>query len=225
MGGTALRKIFGLNRMSEDLDFVVPKTPDSEILGDSIVKYFNSKEFYDIDFKIQEGELIFRLTLKFEILFKLGLSGHKDEKLYVKIEFKEDTHKYPIERTIVNLDGLNMTISHFDLPTLMAGKILACLDRVWKKGGTSVNIKGRDYYDLIWYMEKGIVPNEKKLINENEKYNSSFVWKSLDKKIDSINPEDLKIDLSNYIVEGNVFISDWCELFKERYKKLRKNNK
>ena len=45
----------------------------------------------------------------------------------------------------------------------MATKIRAILFRKWEKtdkqGKTTVKVKGRDYFDLLWYLQKGIQPN------------------------------------------------------------------
>ena len=45
----------------------------------------------------------------------------------------------------------------------MATKIRAILFRKWEKtdkqGNTTVKVKGRDYFDLLWYLQKGIEPN------------------------------------------------------------------
>jgi hypothetical protein len=45
----------------------------------------------------------------------------------------------------------------------MATKIRAILFRKWEKtdkqGNITVKVKGRDYYDLLWYLQKGIQPN------------------------------------------------------------------
>jgi len=56
-----------------------------------------------------------------------------------------------------------MLIKTFDLPTLMSTKIMAIFHRKWEKtdkcGKTLVKVKGRDYFDLMWYLGKDIIPN------------------------------------------------------------------
>jgi hypothetical protein len=50
-----------------------------------------------------------------------------------------------------------------DMETLMSTKVRAILYRKWEKtdkqGNTTVKVKGRDYFDLLWYLQKGIKPN------------------------------------------------------------------
>ncbi len=45
----------------------------------------------------------------------------------------------------------------------MSTKVRAILYRKWEKtdkqGNTTVKVKGRDYFDLLWYLQKGIKPN------------------------------------------------------------------
>jgi hypothetical protein len=41
-----------------------------------------------------------------------------------------------------------------DLPSLFAGKLHAVLCRGWKS-----RIKGRDFYDFVWYVGRNIAPN------------------------------------------------------------------
>ena len=40
----------------------------------------------------------------------------------------------------------SVRVRHHDRPSLLAGKLLAVLNRPWPKG--------RDYYDLLWYLEQ-----------------------------------------------------------------------
>jgi len=86
IGGSALRKLYKLNRFSEDLDFSVFEKVDYQLLGESVVNYFHKQNFDLIDYAVQESKLVSRLTLKFAILKELGLSQLEGEKLHVKIE-------------------------------------------------------------------------------------------------------------------------------------------
>ncbi len=47
----------------------------------------------------------------------------------------------------------------------MAGKMLACLERNFQKG-EGATIKGRDFYDLLWFMQQKIQPLEEKLAKD-----------------------------------------------------------
>jgi hypothetical protein len=45
----------------------------------------------------------------------------------------------------------------------MSSKIRAILYRKWEKtdkqGNITMKVKGRDYFDLLWYLQQGIQPN------------------------------------------------------------------
>lgn len=98
----------------------------------------------------------------------------------------------------------------------MAGKIKACLDRTYLKGNSGVMIKGRDYYDLIWYMEQGVRPNENVLLDANPEYTIQNVFKALDEKVEKITKDDLFVDLKTFF-EDTKAIEIWCENFHELY--------
>jgi predicted nucleotidyltransferase component of viral defense system len=96
-GGSSLRNIYGLERFSEDLDFENPLNIDVNILPPIVEEYFNSIDFDRVECKTQRSENVFRNTVKFEIANEIGLSGHKNEKIHVKIEVNTDPVKeYPI---------------------------------------------------------------------------------------------------------------------------------
>lgn len=221
VGGTALRKLYNLNKMSEDLDFESEAKVNLKELGVFIENYFKGIDLDFVDFSTQTSDNLYRLTVKFKVLYTIGFADIPSGKLHVKIEItKTDGEEYPVELTPLNIEGLSTVVKHYDLPTMMSGKMLACLSRIWEKGDTGIKIKGRDYYDLIWYMEKKIVPNEKRLLAKSEKYTIKGAFKLLDKKVSKISSFDLHEDLRNYFID-KVFIKTWCENFHEFYKRFR----
>src|SRR3989344_7691830 len=83
-GGTCLRKVYGLDRMSEDLDFETLEDINlHEFSNDA--KLFFSKElkFKDISSSVQVSNKISRITFKFNILKEVGLSSLDSENLHV----------------------------------------------------------------------------------------------------------------------------------------------
>lgn len=219
IGGTALRKLHGLNRVSEDLDFVTENEIDYEKLAKVTIDYFSSIDLPNVSFSIQHGKNVSRLTIKFAILKEIGLSNLATEKLHVKIETTQSTILEDVMVVPITLSNNPMIIHTFNLNILMAGKMAACLNRVWKKGGTTITIKGRDYYDLLWYMGKGIHPNTKYLkIYTN--MGTEEVFKAIDSKISQIKPADLFADLRFFFEDSN-YIKNWCENFHKMYAQLR----
>ena len=77
------------------------------------------------------------------LLAEAGLSGHARQNLSVKLEIDiRPPAGAKIQRTLVTRH-FTFVISHYDLPSLMAGKLHALLTRGYPKG--------RDWFDLIWY--------------------------------------------------------------------------
>lgn len=219
VGGTALRKLYNLPRFSEDLDFSVGREINYQELGQDIIKYFHSIDFNVVDFSIQKSINVNRLLVRFEISNQIGLSDNSTEKIHIKIETTKDKI-YRTELFDQTLSNIPMVITSYPLQTLMTGKILACINRVYLKGKTGITIKGRDYYDLLWYMQKQIIPNEQKLLDSNSEYNLNYVFKLIDERVEKIKISDLKLDLLTLFEDIN-YIKKWCENFHEFYKRYR----
>lgn len=200
-GGSALRHCYGLNRLSEDLDFVnTGANIDFEKAAKGLAVFFDKKYSLKIDTKIQK----FRILLKFPILKELGMSKHSESKtLYLKIEIFEKFNfckKYNVEKIPVFKFGEAVIVNTFDLPTLMATKIRAVLNRKWEKisktGEILAVVKGRDYYDLMWYFQKGINPNLDCIESIGDKKELKDKLKTAILKIDS---KSIKYDLDALI--------------------------
>jgi predicted nucleotidyltransferase component of viral defense system len=160
-GGTCLRRCFGLNRLSEDLDFDLETPVDSKILKKGLDDYFRLTYLYrDLDISLlQQGK---QILLKFPVLKELNLaSGSESDLLYVKIDLSPVTSKiYQKYTTLNNTNNFNYIVTHYDLPSLMANKIVAILSRNRFQGKDNLEIiKGRDYFDLLWFLEKKVKPN------------------------------------------------------------------
>ena len=217
-GGTCLRVCFGLNRMSEDVDFETTRRFDKEQLARDIETHFKKKILYDPLRVHSPGRGVNRVALRFPVLRELGLSTHESENLIVKIEVNRTDHDYPTELKTISRDRFSLVVRHYDLPTLMAGKMLACLDRVWERSG--VKVKGRDYYDLLWYMQKGVRPNGQRLSDSPRKYTVEEAFREIREKVERISPADLLADLRP-LFENTEFTARWVESFKEQFANLR----
>ncbi len=153
VGGTALRILFDLRRFSEDLNFSSLPGQDFDIekLNTQLRKSF---PLYGLPLEttLKTERNVKSILLKFPGLLKeLGLSPLASQKLSIKLDV--DTNPpdgSQSVRTIVNKIYL-LNIVHYDLASLYAGKLSACFFRTY--------VKGRDFYDFIWYMGKRIKPN------------------------------------------------------------------
>jgi predicted nucleotidyltransferase component of viral defense system len=218
-GGTCLHIIYELNRLSEDIDLDNSQGIGLDHFGDDLLDYFQQHWSYqEISLRCQESEKgIVRLTLRFPVLYELGLSPHRDEMLHLKVEISQHPQSAIIQQTPVIHFGRSFVPSHFSLETMMAGKILACLERSFQVGSTGIAIKGRDFYDLLWFMQQRIQPLEQKLERDgNETYTVQSAMLALKEQVDRIKSRDLEIDLLP-LFEKRTFIDAWITSFHNNF--------
>ena len=162
VGGTALRFLYGLRRFSEDLDFslISEKGYKFDIFLKKVA-YDLEKAGFSIDIKKNALGSIQLAMLKFnELLYLLGLSNQKGQKLSIRIEVDSNPPRgWNTELSLVSKHFV-FTVTHFDIPSLYATKLHACFFRKYTKG--------RDFYDLIWYLGKNLNPNFELLNNAIE---------------------------------------------------------
>jgi predicted nucleotidyltransferase component of viral defense system len=218
-GGTCLHVVYGLNRLSEDLDFDNQTHLDLTQLTDNLAQYFQkSFRYSEASAKVQRGEGgILRVTVKFPVLNDLGLSPHASEALHLKVEVSDHEQVAIIQHTPVLVYGRSLVAAHFSLETMMAGKMLACLERNFERGRSGVQIKGRDFYDLLWFMQQRIQPLQEKLAHDGQQiYTIESAMLALQEKVALIKIRDLAIDLLP-MFESRQFIETWLDSFHENF--------
>ncbi len=221
-GGTCLHIVYGLNRLSEDLDLDNTNHIQLNHLPEDLIANFSHVfGFSAMTVKSQMGSSgILRITMRFPILNQIGLSTHPNEALHLKLEISHHPQIAVIRKTPVFLHGRSFVPAHFSLETMMAGKILACLERSFQRGRAGSSIKGRDFYDLLWLMQKNIRPLEEKLSREgNQPYTTASAMQALIEKVRGIRTADLAVDLLP-LFEQRVFIESWLEGFHQNFLEL-----
>lgn len=192
-GGTALRIFYGLDRFSEDLDFsLVSQNPEFDL-----TKYFsyieNETKSLGLNFSVSEKEKSIDSNVKSAFL-KGNTKEHiltfyeesndaniinKDET--IKIKFEVDVNP-PTGATFETKFGLLPSpyqVRLYDMPSLFAGKIHACLCRNWKS-----RVKGRDFYDYVFFLAMGAKVN---LVNLKAKLvQSKYIAEDYDLTIDNL---------------------------------------
>ncbi len=167
-GGTALRIFYGLPRFSEDLDFTLLSLP-SEKSEFSLKRYFNViKEMlqsFGLEVEIEsvnkkqhsniESAFLKANTNVHIIQVELGkvFTGKMQPNKKMAIKFEVDTTPPLGFATEIKalLPPITSAIRVLSMPDLFAGKMHAVLFRQWKS-----RIKGRDFYDLLWYLGQRI---------------------------------------------------------------------
>ncbi len=181
-GGTCLRIVYGLPRFSEDLDFVLFEPNPNFVWG----PYFNELklEFESFGFSIeaadrsQAGNAVKKAFLKensFGQVLDLVYARNRSDEQTIKIKLEVDTNppagstfetklaKFPFPFSIVTQT----------LPSLFAGKVHALLAREY--------IKGRDWFDLTWYVTRNALINYSLL---NEALYQQGPWSQQDLNVD-----------------------------------------
>ncbi len=148
IGGINLRLIQGIDRFSEDLDFDCKDLSEQEFMAmtDNVVQYLrqNNLEVETRD-KPNPHLTAFRRNLYFpQMLFNLGMTGHKEERLLIKIEAQDQGVKYLPTPANINKMGFFFRVQMPPLDVLCAMKFAAILSRQ----------KGRDFYDTIFLLSK-----------------------------------------------------------------------
>lgn len=147
--GTSLRFLYDIPHYSEDLDFALelhPEAYDFRAYLQQIVRDFTA-EAYEIDVKLNEKQAVHKAFVRFRsLLYELGLSGHTEEVLAIKIEVDTNPPSHARLATTPLIKHVPLNLQHHDPATLLAGKLSALLQRDY--------LKGRDIYDLWWYLNQ-----------------------------------------------------------------------
>ena len=163
-GGTALRIFHGLRRFSEDLDFSLLK-PDATFdphpylraVEEELTAFGFSVEVErrqkNIETAIESAFIKGETTVN---LLRIGapasLAGGLPRSQLVRIKMEIDTDPPPGAAFEVRtlLVPIPFQVKLYTPPDLFAGKVHAVLCRKWKN-----RVKGRDYYDFVWYVGRG----------------------------------------------------------------------
>jgi predicted nucleotidyltransferase component of viral defense system len=181
-GGTCLRIFYGLNRFSEDMDFIL-KEPDRSFelkphvhaLTDELTAYGYNIEVAD---RSKMDVTVRKAFLKDDSIGKvlqLNYGSQTGLLRKIRIKFEVDTnppsgseleikyHDFPFVSSVVVQDK----------PSLFAGKVHALLCRNY--------IKGRDWYDFLWYTSQGVEINYQFL---SSALNQQGTWRGQNVQVD-----------------------------------------
>jgi predicted nucleotidyltransferase component of viral defense system len=159
-GGTALRILYGLDRFSEDMDFSLLSPMDDFDLSAYTTALQKELAAFGFDVRIDQRNknaesAIQSAFLKANTLNQLLVietseellkTVHRGQILKIKLEIDTDPPPEFETHTRYLLQPIPFAVRTYTLPDLFAGKMHAILCRRWKK-----RVKGRDWYDLVWY--------------------------------------------------------------------------
>jgi predicted nucleotidyltransferase component of viral defense system len=216
-GGTALRIFYGLPRFSEDLDFTLfKKEPDFKLKP-----YFAAVErtLDAFGFSVTIEEVLKSADRKVESAFlkantrmhllKIKTSGtlarqvHANKLMNVKFEVDVDPPLGFEMEVKPMLPPITASVTVLKPSSLFAGKMHAVLFREWKG-----RVKGRDFYDLLWYLGQNI-PLRLSYLEQKMKEGGSLdtdatltrerVIQLLELKISAIDWDQAKNDIAQFI--------------------------
>lgn len=216
-GGTALRILYGLDRFSEDLDFSLLE-PDPDFKWDRFAKTIELElSTYGFEVDLQEKKKSFSSAVQSAFLKTNTLTAmlhvgvpssltrglHPDTNLRIKIKVDTDpvvgfrTQNYTLR------DPVTVFINTIVLPDLFASKMHAALFRAWKN-----RTKGRDWYDVVWYIRRDVPVSlthfkqclqKNKSVDSPSEITSDSLKQMLHERIDNFDLDSALVDIRNFV--------------------------
>ena len=222
-GGTCLRIIYGLQRFSEDLDFILNK-PDEEFKWEPYLAAIKTEfEAFGLSLSVIDRNKA-QNTVKKVLNLRYKRTRSDTQTITIKLEIDTNPPAGSVSETHVLDYPYPLPIITQDLPSLFAGKCHALLCRNY--------IKGRDWFDFIWHIQQRTHLNHIFLKNALEQcgpyqgqsidISNKWVTHELAKKIKSLNWKEVANDVKKFLPGNFIHTVDaWnSELFLALLKKL-----
>ncbi len=180
-GGTSLRILHGLNRFSEDIDFIL-REPNPEFHWQPYLENIaGTCEEFGIAPEVLDKQHMDR-NVKAALIKDTSIANQLNLRFYNQQRGRKLTIKLEVDSNPPTGSGFGYTylsfpvdyeVCHQDLGSNFALKMHALLCRPY--------LKGRDWYDFNWYIAQGITPNIELLKNRLVQYGP---WQGQDVKVD-----------------------------------------
>ncbi|MGK5083356.1 nucleotidyl transferase AbiEii/AbiGii toxin family protein [Bdellovibrionota bacterium FG-1] len=229
-GGSALRIFHDLPRFSEDLDFTLFQRDPNFKLKPYFSAVEQALDSFGFSVTIEEVKKLEDRTVESAFLkantrmhlLKINaasaFANQVQTNKLIQVKFEVDVEP-PLEfETEVKpmLPPITASVTVFKPSSLFAGKMHAVLFRKWKN-----RVKGRDYYDLLWYLGQGIPLHlpylEQKMKSGDEtkpnvKLTREVIVRLLEEKISSVDWEKAKSDIAPFLRNPHE-IAPWSKKF------------
>jgi predicted nucleotidyltransferase component of viral defense system len=236
-GGTALRIFYGLDRFSEDLDFSL-LTPNPDF---SLTPYFSKivEEFQSLGMNVSirekdkrikthvesaflKSETIWQELVLEDLVKQHGISSNKTIKIKIEIDRLPPLGFLTEEKLLIR--PYSFYVKCFTMPSLFAGKLHALLFRKWKS-----RVKGRDWYDMEWYIRKGVPLNMHHFLQRAKETNDwqenqisqEQILQLLIAKIESVAFDSVKEDVVRFIADDQKLAIWSPNYFKDLIQKMK----
>ncbi len=219
-GGTALRILYGLERYSEDLDFsLLEVNPDFSLEPylTGIIKEFEALGIQvtvtekiktnqnNIDSAFLKADTVWKELVLESVVPQAGIGNRRNIKIKIEVDTEPPLGFETAENLL--LKPFSFYVKCFTQPDLFAGKMHALLFRKWKQ-----RVKGRDWYDMEWYIKKGVPLNLDHFLiraidsgdwKENNISKEQFI-NLVQEKISSISFKNVREDIQPFIRDEKV---------------------
>lgn len=208
-GGTSLRILYGMNRFSEDIDFIL-RDPNPEFQWQSYLENIavTCEEFGILPEVLDKRQM--DSNVKAALIKDTSIANQLNLRFYNQRGGRKLTIKLEVDANPPAGSGFEYTylgfpvdyeVCHQDLGSNLAWKIHALLCRPY--------LKGRDWYDFNWYIARGVSPNISLLNNallqygpwrgQEVKVDRAWLINTLRDKVTSIDWRDAAADVERFL--------------------------
>jgi predicted nucleotidyltransferase component of viral defense system len=196
LGGTCLRIVHNNNRFSEDLDFDnFNLTIANFVEITNNIKTRLETQGYQVELRnVEKGA--FHCYLRFpELLFNEGITNQKEEKILIRLDTEPHQFNFEIEKPLLNKFDVFTQIKSTPKELLLAQKFYAVLNR--KRN------KGRDFFDIVFLLGQGIIPDYKYLEIKIKTGNPDDLRNRIIEKCNSLDMKEMAKDVSPFLFNKN----------------------
>jgi hypothetical protein len=190
-GGTALQKIYGLDRFSDDLDFTYNTATFDKTRMYNVLERVNQQYRFNIHEHVGENDsLTIELRNAHGPLFNRNNITHM---IKLDISLREFTVLAPKLHYMLPIypDIKQFSVYSMELDEILAEKVRAIYTRT----------KARDIYDLYFILDKGAGNFRKDLVNKKlSGYKIIFTYDSFIKRIKDVSEKLWKEELSSVLL-------------------------
>jgi len=229
-GGTALRIFYGLDRYSEDMDFSLLHSDETFDLDEykafviSELSAFGFEVSFEkrkksVDTRIESAFLKADTKAQFLVIENVQALANKlpkGQSIRIKIEVDTDPPLGFNTETKYHLHPIPFSAKVYTMPDLFAGKMHALLCREWKG-----RVKGRDWYDFVWYVSRNtplnLVHLDARITQSGHRkwdgeLTSAIFRELIRERIDALDVASAKDDVKRFL-SRSVDVSIWAKEF------------
>jgi hypothetical protein len=202
-GGTALRFLYGHGRYSEDLHFALESHRQQYDFRSYLqaIRAELAPEGYTIELKVSDQKTVHSAFVRFPgLLYELGLSGQRSEVLAVKLEVDTNPPAGAGLATTLVRRFVILHLQHHDKASSLSGKLHAMLQRSFAKG--------RDVYDLLWYLSDPTWPQPNLVLLNNALAQTNWSGEKLTEANwrDTVGERLRRLDWSSILADVRPFV-------------------